>query len=47
MTTFYIGLAVIIITVIGLIFWILSMYKKTVQGVVMLRTGYGGAKVFF
>ncbi len=47
MTTFYIGMTVLTITVIGLIFWVLSMYKKTVQGVVMLRTGYGGAKVFF
>ncbi|WP_052910228.1 flotillin family protein [Riemerella anatipestifer] len=47
MTTFYIGVAVIAIAALGLIFWILSMYKKTVQGVVLLRTGYGGAKVFF
>ncbi|MFL1576148.1 flotillin family protein [Riemerella anatipestifer] len=47
MTTFYISVAVIAIAALGLIFWILSMYKKTVQGVVLLRTGYGGAKVFF
>ncbi|AWM14408.1 flotillin family protein [Flavobacterium sp. NRK F10] len=47
MSTFYITLAVIIIAGLGLIFWILSMYKKTVQGVVILRTGYGGTKVFF
>ena len=47
MTTFYIGMTVLAITVIGLFFWVLTMYKKTVQGVVMLRTGYGGAKVYF
>lgn len=47
MTTFYVTLAVIIIAFLGLIFWVLSMYKKTVQGIVLLRTGYGGVKVFF
>jgi len=47
MTTFYVTIAVIVIAFLGLIFWVLSMYKKTVQGIVLLRTGYGGAKVFF
>ena len=47
MTTFYITIAVILIAFLGLIFWILSMYKKTVQGIVLLRTGYGGVKVYF
>lgn len=40
-------IVVLIITGLGLLFWIVSMYKKTVQGIVLLRTGYGGAKVFF
>ncbi|MFA9290740.1 MAG: flotillin family protein, partial [Solirubrobacteraceae bacterium] len=47
MTTFYISLAIFFIALLGLVFWVLSMYKKTVQGVVILRTGYGGAKVYF
>lgn len=32
---------------IGLLFWIISMYKKVVQGRVLVRTGFGGTKVFF
>jgi uncharacterized membrane protein YqiK len=47
MTPFFISLVVFFIALIGLVFWVLSMYKKTVQGVVILRTGYGGAKVYF
>lgn len=46
-TTLITGIVIIVIASIGLIFWILSMYKKTVQGIVILRTGYGGTKVFF
>ncbi|WP_312901340.1 flotillin family protein [Chryseobacterium taichungense] len=41
------GIIVAVVASVGLIFWILSMYKKTVQGIVILRTGYGGTKVFF
>lgn len=32
---------------LGLLFWIISMYKKIVQGKVLVRTGFGGTKVFF
>ncbi len=46
-TTLIAGIIIIAVASIGLIFWILSMYKKTVQGIVILRTGYGGTKVFF
>ncbi len=47
MTTFYVIIVVSLIASLGLIMWLVSMYKKTVQGIVMLRTGYGGVKVFF
>jgi len=47
MTIIYVIIAVALISTIGLIMWLISMYKKTVQGIVMLRTGYGGVKVFF
>ena len=46
-TPLIVGIVVTMVASLGLIFWILSMYKKTVQGIVMLRTGYGGTKVFF
>lgn len=46
-TPLIVGIVVLIVASVGLIFWILSMYKKTVQGIVILRTGYGGTKVFF
>ncbi|WP_153396712.1 flotillin family protein [Chryseobacterium vaccae] len=44
---FIAGIIVAVVASVGLVFWILSMYKKTVQGIVILRTGYGGTKVFF
>lgn len=37
----------IIVVVIGLLVWIVSMYKKIIQGKVIVRTGAGGTKVFF
>ncbi|SMP33794.1 SPFH domain-containing protein [Chryseobacterium profundimaris] len=46
-TPLIVGIVVLVVASVGLIFWILSMYKKTVQGIVILRTGYGGTKVFF
>ena len=39
-------IAIIIIS-IGLLVWIISMYKKIIQGKVLVRTGMGGTKVFF
>ncbi|WP_299159647.1 flotillin family protein [uncultured Tenacibaculum sp.] len=40
-------IAFIAIVSLGLLFWIISMYKKIVQGKVLVRTGFGGTKVFF
>ncbi len=37
----------LIIVAIGLLFWIISMYKKVIQGRILIRTGAGGTKVFF
>ncbi len=37
----------LIVVGIGLLFWIISMYKKVVQGRILIRTGFGGTKVFF
>ncbi|CAM4086631.1 flotillin family protein [Flavobacterium antarcticum] len=37
----------IIIVIIGLLVWIISMYKKIIQGKVIVRTGAGGTKVFY
>ncbi len=37
----------IIIVIVGLAVWFISMYKKIIQGKVIVRTGAGGTKVFF
>ncbi|WP_373710028.1 flotillin family protein [Kaistella sp.] len=38
---------VTIVVIIGLLVWIVSMYKKIIQGKVIVRTGAGGTKVFY
>ena len=40
-------LIAVIVVIIGLLVWIVSMYKKIIQGKVIVRTGAGGTKVFF
>lgn len=45
--TLLITMIAIIVVVIGLLVWIVSMYKKIIQGKVIVRTGAGGTKVFF
>ncbi|MCH5596903.1 flotillin family protein [Niabella ginsengisoli] len=45
--SFYITAGFLVLVVIGLIFWLISMYKKVSQGKVLIRTGQGGVKVFF
>jgi flotillin len=37
----------IIVVIIGLLVWIISMYKKIIQGKVIVRTGAGGTIVFY
>ena len=46
-TTGLIGIIFGSILLLGMIIWIISMYKKVVQGKVLVRTGAGGTKVFF
>ncbi|KGO83200.1 Band 7 family protein [Flavobacterium beibuense F44-8] len=42
-----IGMIAGIIVFIGALVWIISMYKKIIQGKVLVRTGAGGTKVFY
>ncbi|WP_373748039.1 flotillin family protein [Kaistella sp.] len=42
-----ITMIVTIVVIIGLLVWIVSMYKKIIQGKVIVRTGAGGTKVFY
>ena len=42
-----ITMIVTIVIIIGLLVWIVSMYKKIIQGKVIVRTGAGGTKVFY
>ena len=46
-TTSIIGLAFGAVVFIGLLIWIISMYKKVIQGKVLVRTGAGGTQVYF
>ncbi|NQY07726.1 MAG: hypothetical protein HRT68_16405, partial [Flavobacteriaceae bacterium] len=46
-TTSLIGLIFGSIVFIGLLIWIISMYKKVIQGKVLVRTGAGGTQVYF
>lgn len=46
-TTGLIGIIFGAIVFIGLLVWIISMYKKVIQGKVLVRTGAGGTKVYF
>jgi len=36
-----------VIVLLGLLMWLISMYKKVSQGRVLVRTGQGGVKIFF
>lgn len=36
-----------LIVLLGLLVWLISMYKKVSQGRVLVRTGQGGVKIFF
>lgn len=45
--SFYVIAAVGLVVVVGLLMWLITMYKKVSQGRVLVRTGQGGVKIFF
>ncbi|GAA5028430.1 flotillin family protein [Marivirga lumbricoides] len=45
--SFYVIATISVIVLLGLTFWLISMYKKVSQGRVLVRTGQGGVKIFF
>lgn len=45
--SFYVIGAISVVVIVGLFFWLVSMYKKVSQGKVLVRTGQGGVKIFF
>ncbi|TVQ15319.1 MAG: flotillin family protein [Bacteroidetes bacterium] len=45
--SFYVVAFLGVVVFIGLLMWLVSMYKKVSQGRVLVRTGQGGVKIFF
>ena len=45
--SFYAIAIIIVVVCVGLLMWLISMYKKVSQGQVLVRTGQGGVKIFF
>ncbi|MFN3556184.1 MAG: hypothetical protein ACK4VN_09505 [Bacteroidales bacterium] len=45
--SFYVVAFLGVVVLIGLLMWLISMYKKVSQGRVLVRTGQGGVKIFF
>ncbi|MCC5917638.1 MAG: flotillin family protein [Cryomorphaceae bacterium] len=45
--SFYVIAIFGVVVTVGLLIWLISMYKKVNQGRVLVRTGQGGVKVFF
>ena len=45
--TFYVVATFGVVVFVGLLVWLITMYKKVSQGQVLVRTGQGGVRVFF